>query len=190
MRRVLVCIALAALAAGWAGTAMPDSGPRPGVIAIDQNGFRLGGLVWSWQAHDRSVTLADFIASLGRPSSCREPVGFDAKVVWARFALRGEFTTLGGSPRPGDTACTVPRLVHPDTVEVFQPAWRTARGLHVGATLARLRALYPRASNHRDGWWLVVRRKDPLFGTYGQLVAAVRDGRISYLRLVLHAYGD
>jgi hypothetical protein len=190
VHRLLVFIVLAAVAAGLAGTATPDTGPRPGVIAIDQNGFRLGRLVWSWQAHDRSVTLADFIATFGRPSTCREPVRFDANVVWARVAIRGDFTTLGGSPRPGETGCTVPRLVHPDTIDVFQPTWRTERGLHVGATLARLRALYPRASNHRDGWWLVVRRKDPLFGTYGQLVAAVRDGRISQLRLVLHAQGD
>jgi len=35
-----------------------------------------------------------------------------------------------------------------------------------------------------------MRANDPLWGTYGQLVAGIRSGRITYLRLVLHAQGD
>jgi hypothetical protein len=160
------------------------------VVAIDGRGFRVGDLVWRWGAHNRSVTLADFIGVYGRPSSCRERVRFDASVRWRRPGIRGFFTTLGGTTRPGDTGCSAPRVIHPDTVDVFRRAWRTQRGLHVGDTLVRLRALYPRASRHGPRWWLVVRKNDPLFGTYGQLVAGIRDGKVSFLRLVLHAQGD
>jgi hypothetical protein len=68
--------------------------------------------------------------------------------------------------------------------------WHTDRGLNVGEPLARTRTLYPQARRHADGWWLVVRKNDHLFGTYGQLVAGIRGGTISYLRLVLHEEGD
>jgi hypothetical protein len=174
-----------------AGAVLAQGSSRLSVIGIDRQGFRLGQLVWKWQARNRAVTLADFTRTFGRPSSCRVGnSGADAHVVWRRPGIRGEFTTLGGFPRTGDNACTAPASVHPDTVEVVGRFWRTSRGLQVGATLRRLQALYPKASRHRDGWWLVTRRKDPLFGTYGQLVVGVRSGRVSYLRLVLHEEGD
>jgi hypothetical protein len=191
MRRQLVLTALVVLGVLPVVAAPAGARSSSAVVAIDKSGFRLGQLVWKWQAHDRSVALADLIRVFGRASTCKlGPSAADAHVVWAHRGVRGEFTTLGGFPHARDTACTAPAAVHPDTVEVFRPAWHTALGLHVGDPVARLRALYPRASRHKDGWWLVTRRKDPLFDTYGQLVAGVRNGRVAYLRLVLHAEGD
>jgi len=109
--------------------------------------------------------------------------------VWRDLSVRGVFTTLGDIPAARDE-CHAPASVQPDTVDVFGPAWRTGRGLRVGDSVSRVRELYPRAGRHRDGWWLVLRRKDPLWGTYGELVAGVRSGRIVFFRLVLHAEGD
>ena len=173
------------------GATLAQGSSRPQLIGIDGGGFQLGRLVWSWPAHKRAATLADFTRAFGRPSSCR--IGSsraDAHVLWRRRGIRGEFTTLGGFPRRGDTACSAPGSVHPDTVDVIDRNWRTNRDLHVGDTLRRLRTLYPHATGRRHGWWLVTRRNDPLFGTYGQLVADVRNGRVVYLRLVLHEQGD
>jgi hypothetical protein len=160
-------------------------------IAIDRQGFWLGPLVWNAQTSNRAVSLGDFIRAFGRESSC--VVGksrTNGRVTWQSRGVRGNFTTLGGLPHPSDTPCTAPAHVQPDTVEVFDAVWRTGRGLHVGDTVVWMSALYPRATLHKDGWWLVTRTNDPLWGTYGQLVAGIRNGRITYLRLVLHAEGD
>jgi len=187
----LPLVAILGLCVLCVGAAPARGNSRLHLIGIDQRGFRLGQLVWNWQAHNRAITLADFTGAFGRPSSCR--VGnlrADAHVAWRRHGIRGEFTTLGSFSRTSDNACMAPASFHPDTVDVINRAWLTSRDLHVGETLQRLRTLYPEASRHRDGWWLVTRLNDPLFGTYGQLVAGVQNGRVSYLRLVLHEQGD
>jgi hypothetical protein len=36
--------------------------------------------------------------------------------------------------------------------------WRTDKNLRVGDSVARLRARYPAARAHHDGWWLLTRR--------------------------------
>src|SRR5207244_2683779 len=119
------------------------------VIAINRAGFRLSRLIWNWQAHRRAVALTDFTRTFGRWSTCH--LGkYDATVVWRGPGIRGDFTTLGGFPRPSDNACTAPAYVQPDTVDVFNQTWRTERGLHVGDSISRLHSLYPRASSHKD----------------------------------------
>jgi len=191
MNRRLALPMLLALAALLAGNGSSVAGTNSDVIAIDQRGFQLGQLVSNWQAHNRAVTLTDFIGAFGHESTCVIGQSRAAShVAWQSRGVRGDFTTLGGFPHSGDNACTAPAYVQPDTVEVFDGVWRSGRGLHVGETVARLRVMYPRATLHKDGWWLVTRAKDPLWGTYGELVAGVCDGRISYLRLVLHEEGD
>jgi len=174
--------------------AQAASGPAASsthLIAIDHQGFWLGPLVWNGQTSKRAVTLGDFIRAFGQESSCA--IGKSrakSHVTWRSRGVRGDFTTLGGLPHSSDTACTAPAHVQPDTVEVFDAVWHTGRGLRVGDTAVRLSALYPRATRRKDGWWLITRTNDPLWGTYGQLVAGIRDDRIIYLRLVLHAEGD
>jgi len=192
MRRPAL-VAVLVLGVLCAGAASGSAGSSPTLIAIDSREFRLGPLVWNWQARNRAVTLRDFIGAFGPESTCvRVPGGSPAEghVTWESRGIRGDFTTLGNLPHPNDDACTAPAYVQPDTVEAFGRAWRTSRGLQVGGTIARLHALYPQATLHKDGWWLVTRANDPLWGTFGELVAGVHNGRVSYLRLVLHAEGD
>jgi hypothetical protein len=185
---MLTVLGLAVLCA----QAVPGSaGSSTHLIAIDRQGFLLEPLDWNSQARNRAVTLGDFVRAFGPESAC--VVGksrAESHVTWQSRGVRGDFTTLGGFPRSSDNACTAPAHVQPDTVEVFRGVWRTGRGLHVGDTTVRLRALYPRATLHQDGWWLVTRANDPLWGTYGQLVARIRNRKVAYLRLVLHAEGD
>ncbi len=67
-------------------------------------------------------------------------------------------------------------------------AWRTAVGLRVGDSVARLRRLYPRATLHPSsppwtGYWLVTRRTCAEVGgfPYPGLLARARAGRVTAL---------
>ena len=67
-------------------------------------------------------------------------------------------------------------------------AWRTAMGLRVGDTAARLRTLYPRARLRTgfagdSGYWLVTRQvcAEVGGGAYPGLLARMRAGRVSAL---------
>ena len=67
-------------------------------------------------------------------------------------------------------------------------AWRTAVGLRVGDTAARLRKLYPRARLRTgfagdSGYWLVTRQvcAEVGGGAYPGLLARMRAGRVSAL---------
>jgi hypothetical protein len=68
-------------------------------------------------------------------------------------------------------------------------SWRTAAGLRVGNSVARLRALYPRAKlrtgsfDPRNGYWLLTRHMCAEVGgsPYPGLLARLRAGRVSAL---------
>ena len=67
-------------------------------------------------------------------------------------------------------------------------AWRTAVGLRVGETAARLRSLYPRARLRTgfagdSGYWLVTRQicAEVGAGSYPGLLARMQRGRVSAL---------
>ena len=66
--------------------------------------------------------------------------------------------------------------------------WRTALGLRVGDTAARVRALYPRARLKTgvpgdNGYWLVTRQicKEVGGGSYPGLLARMKAGKVSAL---------
>ena len=73
------------------------------------------------------------------------------------------------------------------TTVTNRPKWRTALGLRVGDTPARLRSLYPRAhlrgAGEDRGYWLVAREvcAEVGGGSYPGLLARVRNGRVSAL---------
>ncbi len=162
---------LLALAALLAGNGSSVAGTNSDVIAIDQRGFQLGQLVWNWQAHNRAVTLTDFIGAFGHESTCVIGQSRAAShVAWQSRGVRGDFTTLGGFPHSGDNACTAPAYVQPDTVEVFDGVWRSGRGLHVGETVARLRVMYPRATQIHSG--VLTASSSPAFATAGSRICA------------------
>jgi hypothetical protein len=92
-------------------------------------------------------TPAQAQAAYGAPSAIRRQ-GQACRVRWPAASLSMGFLRFDGNP------CTGGVLVR--AVASKRP-WRTDRGLRVGNSRARLRALYPHATAHRDGWWLVTR---------------------------------
>src|SRR2546425_13330704 len=105
MNRRLALIMLLALAALWAGSGSSVAGTNSDVIAIDQRGFRLGQLVWNWQAHNRAVTLTDFIGAFGHESTCvLGKSRAESHVAWQSRRGPGGFPTLGGFSPPRDNS--------------------------------------------------------------------------------------
>jgi hypothetical protein len=70
--------------------------------------------------------------------------------------------------------------------------WHTARGLHVGDGLRRLKRLYPSARRHGLAYWLVTGRSifGPRPSRYPVLAAAVRSGKVSSFTLNVGAAGE
>jgi hypothetical protein len=67
--------------------------------------------------------------------------------------------------------------------------WVTDRGLRVGATTARLQALYPKAKLHGNLYWLVPRFTQAT-GSYAGLGAFVSGGKVSSLQVIYGAGGE
>jgi hypothetical protein len=94
-----------------------------------------------------SGVLAHAEAAYGAPSAIRRR-SQSCTARWPAPALSMSFLRFGGDP------CAAGVLVR--AVASKRP-WRTNRGLSIGDSRARVRALYPNATAHRDGWWLVAR---------------------------------
>ena len=94
-----------------------------------------------------SATPAHAVAAYGSPSALRR-VGTTCTGRWPGASLSLGFLSFEANPCASGI---IVRAVATDR------RWRTNRGLRIGHSLARLRALYPRATAHRDGWWLVTR---------------------------------
>ena len=94
-----------------------------------------------------TATPAQAIAAYGPPSALRRR-GTTCTGRWPAASLSLGFLSFDANP------CSSGILVH---AVATGHRWRTNRGLRVGDSRARLRALYPAATAHRDGWWLVTR---------------------------------
>ena len=166
MRRlVLVAAALAALA-GAASAAAPVH-----VIHGDRSA---GGITIA-----RS-TPADVRKLFGAPSTSRVTAPQACLQSWKGARLAVHFFTFEGKPCTQGVALVV-------TV-TGRAAWRTAKGLRVGDTAARLRSLYPQARFRNGfagdtGYWLVTRQvcAEVGGGAYPGLNARMRSGRVSAL---------
>jgi hypothetical protein len=103
--------------------------------------------------------------------------------------VRIEFANFGEQP-PGSTACD--EYVGQAQVAYLSGAglWRTAKGLLIGNSLARLRALYPSASRHGISWWLISRKNPFGSGRAAVLSAYVVGGRVTRFRAVVGAAGE
>jgi hypothetical protein len=93
-------------------------------------------------------TLAQARTLYGAPSAIR-PRQQTCAVRWPAAGLFVSFLEFSGDP------CASGGAVY---AVATGRRWHTDRGLRIGDTVARLRALYPRAKAHRDGWWLITRR--------------------------------
>ena len=126
-------------------------------------------------------TLAQSRQRFGPPSTVRSRAsGVECNANWPRIGLRLAFLDFSGR------ACQDGVLV--TATITSRSAWRTAVGLRVGDSVARIRRLYPRASVHPasppwTGYWLVTRRTCAEVGAlpYPGLLARVRGGRVTAL---------
>jgi hypothetical protein len=164
IRLVLVVAVLAVTGAARAA-------PAPYVLHGDTS---VGGL------RIARADLADARARFGAPSATRR-VQVECVATWRRIGLTLAFLELSG----GDP-CRAGALVRATITS--RADWRTAKGLRKGDSVARLRALYPRARyrGHIHAWtgyWLVTRRACELggFEPFPGLLARVRDGRVTAL---------
>lgn len=126
-------------------------------------------------------TLADARERFGSPSTVRSrPSHVECNAGWNQLGLKLAFLDFSGR------ACEDGVLV--TATITSRSAWRTAVGLRVGDSVARLKRLYPRARLHRasgpwTGYWLVTRRTCVEVGSlpFPGLLARVRDGRVTAL---------
>ena len=125
-------------------------------------------------------TPADVRTLFGAPSTSRAFSDQSCLQSWRRARLAVHFFTFEGKPCTRGAALAV-------TV-TGRAAWRTAVGLRVGDSAARLRLLYPRARLRTgfagdSGYWLVTRQvcAEVGGGAYPGLLARMQRGRVSAL---------
>ena len=173
MRRVLIAALALACTVGVAGAA-----PAPKLVIEGDRALAGVRLLSPKSAVE---------ARLGRPDSARRIGAYNCRVVWKRLGLTMLLIDLSeGSP------CRAGVF---QSATITSRAWRTVKGLHIGATTSRLRRLYP-AARFRDpgyppyrGWWLVPRRTCAEVGAqpYPGLLARVTGGRVSAFVMLVTA---
>ena len=125
-------------------------------------------------------TPADVKKLFGAPSTSRVTSSQSCLQSWKGARLAVTFFTFEGKPCVRGAALAV-------TV-TGRTAWRTAVGLRVGDSAARLRRLYPRARLRTglagdSGYWLVTRRvcAEVGGGAYPGMLARMKGGRVAAL---------
>ena len=129
-------------------------------------------------------TVRRAVRVFGDPTS-RRGAGEACSIRWARFGLRIKFANFGGS-----IACG-PRGLAQKAIITGDRRWRTAAGLHIGDSVARLRRLHPNAKRTPRGFRLVEGVLP--FGrpvTYAVLGARVSGGQVTAFTLFVGAAGD
>jgi hypothetical protein len=162
-RLALAFVLVAAALAVTAGLA--QAGGPPFVVQGDHS---VGGLVMG------RGTPAQARARFGAPSSTRKTAQ-DCTLTWSALGLKIAFLAFGGTP------CTSGAAVQATITN--RARWRTALGLRVGDTVARVAALYPKARVAGSERWLVTRHACLEVGgqAYGGLVARIHSGRVTAL---------
>lgn len=101
-------------------------------------------------------TAAKAKTVFGAPTSQRKIASNQCRLVWRGRGLSMVVLEFDPAKNPCRTGFFVQGTM-------IGRAWHTVKGLRVGDSVARLRALYPRAphvtgTGATDGWWLVTRR--------------------------------
>ena len=125
-------------------------------------------------------TPADVRKLFGAPSTSRAVSEQSCVQSWKPARLAVHFFTFDGKPCRRGVALVV--------TATGRAAWRTAVGLRVGDSAARLKSLYPRARLRTgfagdSGYWLVTRQvcAEVGGGAYPGLLARMQRGRVSAL---------
>src|SRR5215208_3288543 len=147
--------------------AVPGSGAHTGASTlVIQGDHVVGGLRMARGTATQAVTR------YGAPTLKRAQ-GQSCLVTWRPLGLAISFLSFEGQP------CT--KGVAVVATVTNRGRWRTALGLRVGDTVARLRTLFPHAVRHTTqpaGFWLVPRRACAEVGgqPYPGLLARIRNG--------------
>jgi hypothetical protein len=167
LRRLVAVLAFAAVVAGTAGawtSLVVRSDEWIGTFAVKKDGT-LGGLE---KAFGKPATL------VRGKDGCRASwnIGLNVKL----------YNLAGKNP------CKPATGYFSDAI-MYGTGWSTDRGLRIGATTARLKALYPKAKRHGNFYWLVPRFTQAT-GSYPGLGAFVLDGKVNSLQVVYGAGGE
>ncbi len=180
----------------------PDTSPKWLVDATGKDDYRFS----SWRVSDlysydpdAPTRMKDVEAHLGKGSCHTGTQG--THVSWPSLGVEGLFATLGayadshGQPIEDsggrDLGCTYRSQIQVDTLIATGPHWHTGKELKIGDAEARIRQLYPGATLHDDGWWLHSVEQPWSQGTpTGDLVAAIRNGKVSSFTLTIDGEGD
>jgi hypothetical protein len=150
-----------ALAAGAAGAVLYLAPSAPAAVppapwTITDNGafgvttiagFRLAAAERT--RDDDGPRLRALIRAWGRPASTKAFGRIGCRVTWTRPQIQATVANFGRIPR-GTNACN-PNVGRLQELRTLGRSWRTAEGLRVGQTRARLRALYPHAAPAVEG---------------------------------------
>ncbi len=199
---VAFAVGVGALASGPASAGAPAgvSSSSSDVLVIrssDRSGLRsFGGM------NPRGdLTLGRAIRLWGEPDSRTPRFSHDegCRVRWRDLGLRAEFLNLSGVG--GETACETESDSRVDHLHISgadgRRAWRTDRGIRVGATARYLASRYGKArrTRPRGERWMVTGRQ--FFGvdcpcTVPRLYAKVsaRTGKVTSLNLLISGAGD
>jgi hypothetical protein len=122
------------------------------------------------------TTAAQAVARYGAPATSHPRGASSCLRAWPAAGLTVDFLSFDGAPCSRGVAVTI---------TLTGPSWRTARGLRVGDPLMRIHDLFPSATHHADGWWLVTRHacKEVGAAAFGGLRARLRGGRVAALVL-------
>ena len=165
-------------------TAHASAQPR----LVKTNGIYVTGLGSYRTFHSLSPTLGGTVKAFGVPASRRADGELGCTVRWPRAGLIIGFGNLSGQPEnPCADEVAKPQIAYLTGVG----RWRTTRGLRIGDSLARLRALYPKAYPLAFHWRLVV-TPYPVgaFGRRAVLSAYLTRGRVSTFRAWIGAAGE
>ncbi len=141
--------------------------PELRIVVAGDGAVRLAG----WRA--RRGALAEGLLLLGPPTSTRAGRG---DVCLVRWAGHGAAVLVAG----GGAGCD-PALARMRRAQLTGPGWRTARGLAPGDSVARMRALYPKATRAGASWHLVTGRERGVRRPVPRLRAQVAAGVVRTL---------
>jgi hypothetical protein len=154
-RLFLLAVAVASVLA-LCGSA---SARQPLVITAGPSQITIAG--YTIRGRPGLPTYQRAIAALGTPDSC--DLGAPSvpglknfsTVKWSKLGVTMVFGSYGLSPRGGD-ACSEPAAFYLDNAHISGRAWSTARGLHIGDPVSKLKRLYSSALPHNGTWWIAI----------------------------------
>jgi hypothetical protein len=172
-----------------AGAAADAANAQPRIIARPSGVVKtLGAFHPSHNPHYgaavRAYGEADSERTLGSADACR--------VRWAYLGLTIVFANFGGY-----NACDRSQGLAQSAVIKGAKAkqWSTPKNLRIGATVRRVRRLYPHATRHGRSWW-IVRGKTPIGCSnpsgcpYAIVSVTIRRGHVVAFRVWIGAAGD